>query len=417
MNNPTPLRLFKTFHEGKLFLPRYKDYSFGNISPTIEYLLTGKTTGNLLPKDCFGGSYPKPKKVVLILIDSFGYKSWKRFAKKIKPLAKVIRRSLITPLSTLFPSTTASSITSLCLGQLPSRHSLFAWNLYIEQYGEIIQPLLFSPLGTKLSGACLDLGYDPHCLISYHRTIYQRLKIRGVSSYCFIPSSVSGSVYNREVYKGTECLPFRTVSEGLLHLKSKLIREESGYFQFYWDHLDAIGHVYGPHSPEYEAEAASFWLIFEHIFKDYNKEKDTLFLFTADHGQDTCLKMYYLNLDYPGIEGCLKRDKNGQLLIPYGEARAVFIQVKETKVKEVLSLLKNGLRNKAGVFTAPEVLKLGVFGPPPYHPSFIKRLGQVIILPYAGQCVGWYIDENTKVKIGYHGGLTEEEALTQIVVW
>lgn len=225
--------MFTTFDNGKLFLPRYLDYSFGNIAPTIEYLLTGVKSGYLLPKDCFGGKYPKPKRVVLILIDSFGFKSWERFGKKLKPLAKIMNQGLVTPLSALFPPTTASSITSLCLGRLPSRHSLFAWNLFIEQYGEIIQPLLFSPLGTKKAGACIDLGFNPHCLASCHETVYQRLKKRGLASYCFVPGSVADSIYNQEVYKGAKSVPFRTVSEGLLHLKTQLMQEETGYFQFY----------------------------------------------------------------------------------------------------------------------------------------------------------------------------------------
>ncbi len=158
-------------------------------------------------------------------------------------------------------------------------------------------------------------------------------------------------------------------------------------------------------------------LTFEYVFKNYKKDKDTLFLFTADHGQDTCSEMHYLNIEYPGIEGYLKKGGRGQVLIPYGESRAAFIQVKEDKIEKMLGVLKDGLRGKAGVFRTDEVLRLGVFGPPPYHSSFLKRIGQVVVLPYAGQSVGWYVDENTKVKAGYHGGLTEEEALTQLVVW
>src|SRR3989338_1003492 len=122
MINRKPLELFTTFENGKFFRPRYVDYSFGNLAPTIEYLLTGEKTGNLLPTDCFKDSrYPKPKKVVLILLDSFGFKSWERYRKKIKVLNKIINKGLITPLSALFPPTTASSVTSLCLGNLPSQ--------------------------------------------------------------------------------------------------------------------------------------------------------------------------------------------------------------------------------------------------------------------------------------------------------
>jgi hypothetical protein len=69
MINEAPLARFRPLAEG-LVRPIYADYAFGNIPSTIEHLLTGGTTGALLPPDCFGGSYPRPEKVVLFLVDS-----------------------------------------------------------------------------------------------------------------------------------------------------------------------------------------------------------------------------------------------------------------------------------------------------------------------------------------------------------
>jgi hypothetical protein len=57
----------------RLLRPIYDDYSFANIPNTVEFLLTGTSRGRLLPPDCFGGTYPRADKVVLIFIDSFGW--------------------------------------------------------------------------------------------------------------------------------------------------------------------------------------------------------------------------------------------------------------------------------------------------------------------------------------------------------
>ena len=65
------------------YRPIYEDYSFGNIPNTIEYLLTGAQRGPLLPPDCFGGAYPRPQKIVLIFLDSFGWEFWQAHGKSL----------------------------------------------------------------------------------------------------------------------------------------------------------------------------------------------------------------------------------------------------------------------------------------------------------------------------------------------
>jgi hypothetical protein len=62
----------------RLLKPVYEDYAFANLPATLHYLLTGERIGALLPPDCFGGSYPSPKKIVLFFVDSFGWQFWQR---------------------------------------------------------------------------------------------------------------------------------------------------------------------------------------------------------------------------------------------------------------------------------------------------------------------------------------------------
>src|SRR5437868_5360615 len=68
---------------GRLLRPIYDDYSFANIPNTVEFLLTGTSRAPLLPPDCFGGTYPRADKVVLIFIDSFGWQFWQGWGRKI----------------------------------------------------------------------------------------------------------------------------------------------------------------------------------------------------------------------------------------------------------------------------------------------------------------------------------------------
>jgi hypothetical protein len=69
MFNLKPVSTFKSFGAiPNTVLPDYDKYNFRNIIPTINYLLSSKCTGTILPKDCFTpGSYPASNKVVFCL--------------------------------------------------------------------------------------------------------------------------------------------------------------------------------------------------------------------------------------------------------------------------------------------------------------------------------------------------------------
>src|SRR5262245_8091770 len=122
MINDRPLARFKPLADG-LLKPLYADYAFGAIPDTIDHLPLGAKRGPLLAPDCFGGSYPEPSKVVVFLVDSFGWEFWKQYHRCFRTTSRVAKSGTLTPISALFPSTTAASVTTLNYGVLPSAHA------------------------------------------------------------------------------------------------------------------------------------------------------------------------------------------------------------------------------------------------------------------------------------------------------
>src|SRR5689334_5996771 len=181
MINSAPLAKFQPLGD-RLLKPIYADYSFGNIPNTVEYLLTGAQRKPLLPPDCFGGSYPHPEKIVLIFVDSFGWQFWQEHHARFRATSRVVQAGTLTPISALFPTTTAASVSTMNLGVLPREHALYEWNVYIPAYGEVIQSLAFCPLGRHPIDACVKRGYDPGRLLEVHETVHQRLARHGVRS-------------------------------------------------------------------------------------------------------------------------------------------------------------------------------------------------------------------------------------------
>lgn len=419
MINDKPLARFPPL-AGGLVMPLYADYAFGNIPTTIEHLLTGAERGPLLPPDCFGdcfgGTYPRPQKVVLFFIDSFAWQFWQEHGRRFRTTQRVMDEGVLTPISALFPTTTAASVSTLNLGVLPSQHALYEWNVYIPAYGEVIQSLAFCPLGARAPDACLQKGYDPARLLEVHETVHQRLARHGVRSIQFSHRSYAGSAYNSVASVGAEVVRHGTLAEALVQLKEAVVATTGkALLAFYWAAIDTIAHVHGPGTPYHSAEIASFWHTFDEVFRDVDSA-DTLYLFIADHGQvraDVRGDTFYLNERIPQIASCLPISPTGNPIYPNGSPRDVFLHVRPERRSQTLDLLHRHLDAIALVMPMEEAIGQGLFGPQSVSAELRRRLGDILVLPYPGHFIWWREPGRLEnVFHGHHGGLSPEEVTT-----
>jgi hypothetical protein len=414
MINDASLARFAPFAPG-LLTPIYADYSFGNIPNTLHYLLTGETLGPILPADCFGGAYPKPEKIVLFFIDSFGWRFWRDHHERIAPMRRVAQDGVLTPISALFPSTTAASVTTMNTGVLPARHAVFEWNIYVPAYGESIQTLPFRPFGVEKRDSALDRGFDPAVLVMVRETMHQRLAARGVRSLQFAHASYADGAYNRYIFPGAEVIKHYTLAESFVQLKEALSAVKGkALLSHYWASLDAMAHVYGPDSTYHLAEVAGFWATFEALLGGLSSP-DTLFVFTADHGQVAghAKETIYLNERWPVLAECLAVSPTGKTILPNGSPRDCFLHVKPERREEALATLSGGLAGIAEVMTMDAALDRQLFGPEPVSAELRARLGDILILPYEGHFVWWHIPGVMEHHFnGNHGGLAPGELIT-----
>ena len=360
-------------------------------------------------------------KVVLFVLDGFGYDQFLRYHKEQKFLSSLAKRSEVFPLTSIFPSQTTNALTTLNTGLTPQEHGLFEYYIYIKEVDRIVNTLRFEPLGSRIRNELLEKGYSPEILFN-GTTIQTKLKEAGIKSFTHIYASYAYSHYSKLLFKDSTFIPSLKSSDLIVTLKKKLEKTPGpAYFFVHLSNLDTISHEYGPKSYEYGAElsAISYLLNKELIQKiDPQTAKETITLLTADHGgvnivpEDTT----YLN-GFSGVINNLKKGKSGNTILPTGSARDVFLHVKPDKLAGTQELLLNIIGNKAKIVETKQAINEGLFGHGKVGKEFVDRVGNLLILPYDKETVWFEHFKDIKYNpIGQHGGLSPEEMIVPLAV-
>ena len=365
-------------------------------------------------KDAFAsGNYDA---VILFLVDAFGWRFFERF-QDAPFLRWIAKHGTIEKLTSQFPSTTAAHLTTIHTGWNVGQSGVYEWFYYEPQLDVMIAPLLFSYAGSKERDTLRPTGIQPSFL--YPRGIfYPELRKMGVQPYVFGMREYTPSTYSNVVMAGAELRPFKSLSEAFVNLGTLLEKQTRPmYVHLYFDKIDALCHEYGPTAAQTEAECETFLLMMEHYFERMFKgRKKVLFMLTADHGASEVdpQTTIYLNThpNFKGVERLLKTNRRGQLLVPAGSARDMFLHIQDDKLDEAESFLATRLEGTADVIRTQTLMEDGYFGSD-ISVRFRERVGNLVILPYRYESVWWYEKDKFDMKFyGHHGGLTPQEMET-----
>ena len=376
--------------------PRYDESGFAGIPDRIKAAFAS-------------GNYDA---VVLVLVDGFGWRFFERF-QDAPFLKRMARQGRVEKLTSQFPSTTAAHLTTIHTGWNVGQTGVHEWIYYEPVADAIIAPLLFSYSGLWERDLLKSTGIHPS-LIYPRGMFYPELKTMGVKPYVFGIREYTPSTYSNAVMEGAELRAFKTLSEALINVGLLLEQQtQPAYVYLYFDRIDMLGHEYGPGAPQTEAEIETFLLIMENYFERVLKGKRILFLMTADHGQteiDPRTTIFLnTNVQFAGIERFLKTNRKGQLLVPAGSPRDMFLYIKDDLLEEAHSFLTPRFEGRADVVKTEFLIGNGYFGPD-VSSRLRERVGNLVILPYRYESVWWYEKSKFEQRFyGHHGGLTAEE--------
>jgi type I phosphodiesterase/nucleotide pyrophosphatase len=392
--------------------PLATGYTFAAIPTTIERLLVGGVEG--LPAGALGDAPERVGRVVLVLLDAFGWRFFERYADDHPLLRRFLADGTVAKLTSQFPSTTTAHITTLHTGRPVTDHGLYEWNLYEPSIDALITPLMFAFAGDGRRDTLRVIRADPRAMFPTE-TLYQRLASAGVRSIAYQPASFAPSTYDGVLLDGADMRPYPSVERAFATLAEDLAAATAPVYAYvYIDAVDAIGHQRGPSSEAFDAVA-------RHCLDTIDRAlgtlpAGTLLLLAADHGQVDVdpARTRFVNEMWPAIRSHLRRDRRGRPVAPAGSARDLVLHTLSGARDHVIAALRDRVGDIAEVRATDDLVAEGVFAAHP-GPRLRERLGDVLVLPAPGETVWWRESRRFDMRFrGHHGGLTPEEAHTLV---
>jgi hypothetical protein len=343
------------------------------------------------------GELAAARNILFLLIDGLGDDYLRREGRGGALHAR--RRGALT---SVFPSTTASAVTTSFTGWSPLEHGLTGWFTLFGEAGCVGAPLPFQRRGEKAR-----LGVPPAQLFRAG-TLFDGLARRSV---VVTHRSIVDSTYNVHHCGRAERLAYDTLA-GLV--AQAVAAVESGpqpkFIYAYWPEFDALSHRHGNSSAEVRAHFQAVDAAFGELMARL-AGTGTIVVATADHGFIDSDGPDALDFaDAPGLAGLLRYPL-------CGESRAAFCHVQEGRVPEFVARARDWLGDRARVCPSRDLVEEGWFGPGEAHPRLAERIGDVALVMRGRTTVkDWTPSEPRHRLVGHHGGTSEAEMMIPLIV-
>ena len=386
-------------HTPSLTLPRdavIPDYGAGGLYGLVTniraYLNGAPWSPPLSERDILHREGDRRRSLVFLLIDGLGDHFLQRHGGSSTLLAHRIGR-----LTSVFPSTTASAVTTTLTGLAPAVHGLTGWFIHDRRFGGVLAPLPMLVRGDGPAEGLLILQR----LFPY-QTLFQRRTRPATVVY---PHYLAGSPFSRRHSRGARVVAYR----GLDGMTDAIVAEvqsfgqQGGYVHAYYPVFDALSHAHGCEAPEviarYKHIDASFARLLEQL---HGRHCDVVVC--ADHGFIDSPPERQIRLeDYPHAKSLLATPL-------FGERRAAFFRVRPGAEEDFRAFADDVLKGKAALVRSDDLRETGLLGPGKPHRRLNERTGSHALLMEPG----WTIldrlaDETEHTMLGVHGGLSPQE--------
>ena len=319
---------------------------------------------------------------VLILIDGMGQDAIDKYGDQF-PIFDELKQ--VKKLYTNFPSTTATSLSTLGTGVLPGVHGMLGYTVRVPRSDNRL-----------LNALKWDERVDP---VMWQKvpTLFERAVSSGVSVTHVAAKRYEGSGFTQAALRGAKYVGANGVDE-MATAVSAALKPQPSFVYTYLNTLDSAGHSDGVGSDK--------WLTaLQQVSEFITKVKQlapagTRIWVTSDHGMVNSTEQVILGQDNKLLEN---------VILIGGEPRARHIYIREGAVAETITQWQEFFGNNARILSKDNAIKDGLFGPVVTEDSH-DRLGDLIAIANNDLILvdPARVREETSM-VGHHGGVTEIE--------
>jgi hypothetical protein len=334
-------------------------------------------------------------RVLVVVVDGLGWHLLPQLSGTAPLLTSVLRGATgrLTRLDCTFPSTTPTSLVSLCTGALPGEHGILGFTLRVPGTDRVLTHVRWR-------------DDPPPALWQPVPTWFERLKNAGVSARAVLPAVFIGSGLTEAAYRGAEFHP-ADPTDDYARLLADQLRAAPGLVYGYTPELDTAAHIFGIGSDQWHTAAANVDSLLSRLLDSL--PANTAVLVTADHGGINVPPESRVDLDTdPRLAEAIR--------VVAGEARVRYLHTEPGAAGDVQAVWSELLDGRVTVYSREQAVATGMFGP--VTARHAERLGDVVVVCSGDTAVLASAHEPPEMSrlVGFHGGGTAAEMAIPLIV-
>jgi hypothetical protein len=360
-------------------VPSYGTATLADLSSSILASLDSDVPGS---QNVLG--LPSAHHACLLIVDGLGWDLLRDHPAAAPFLSELARDA--KPITAGFPSTTVTSLGSLCTGLPPGQHGLLGYQVAIPGENRL------------LNGLRWDSRVDPRRW-QPRPTIYERAAAAGIAAVHVAQGSFRGSGLTEATMRGADFRPADSMGALAAQAAAAMAEEGRTLVTVYHGDLDGTGHVFGVGSEAWYNQLAHVDKLAEQLASAL--PSGTHMHVTADHGMVDVGSEDRIDVD------AIPELRAGLALLG-GEPRARHLYARPGAAADVLVTWREMLGDRAWVLPRDEAIKEGWFGP--VDPGMADRIGDVVAAPVGSLALVATETEPRESRLfGMHGSLTPSE--------
>ncbi|WP_243792329.1 alkaline phosphatase family protein [Saccharopolyspora gloriosae] len=343
---------------------------------------------------------PRCRSAAVLLIDGLGWSLLDEHAADAPFLTSLATRE---PLLAGFPTTTATSITSLGTGLAAGAHGIVGYT-FAEPSGGLLHPLAWSAHGSRHRPTLLEQW--PPETAQPTPTVLQRAADAGVQVRSVAPKEFGGTGLTRAALRGGEFRGVHALGDLGAEVLAALAEPGPALCYAYHGHLDFVGHGHGPGSLPWRLQLAQVDRLVASIAQ--RLPGGAQLLVVADHGMVTVDPADTIDADTePALSAGVR--------LLGGDARARHIYSEPGARDDVVQAWQAILGERGAVITGEQAIDEGWFGPV-VADSVRPRIGDVLAVLRESAVTRSVVEPGESALRGHHGSLTAAEQFVPLLV-